>query len=34
MQNVLEKLSKNKIKKLLLGYNLTDGLLFKVAIYV
>ena len=34
MQNVLEKLSKNKIKKLLLGYNLTDGLLFKIAIYV
>ena len=34
MQNVLNKLDKNKIKKLLLGYNLTDGLLFKVAIYV
>ena len=34
MQNVLEKLSKNKIKKLFLGYNLTDGLLFKIAIYV
>ena len=32
MQNVLEKLSKNKIKKLFLGYNLTDGLLFKIAI--
>ena len=34
MQNVLEKLSKNKIKKVLLGYNLTDGLLFKIAVYV
>lgn len=34
MQNVLKNLNKNKIKKLLLGYNLTDGLLFKIAIYV
>ena len=34
MQNVLEKLNKNKIKKLLLGYNLTDGLLFKITVYV
>ena len=34
MQNVLEKLNKNKLKKLFLGYNLTDGLLFKIAIYV
>ena len=34
MQNILEKFDKKKIKKLLLGYNLTDGLLFKVAIYV